>query len=192
MSFLKLVKGTPVHRYCCSTFMSSLLLFDHICNAGHLLTVKLFVLLNIYTYMVLKWYQCFSCFKALTIKRETLALSKYVHSKYHTHINNICSSSLTNLGIMRTLKFTFKRNTLNQIYISFLRPILEYSSVLWDNCSKYEKHRLERMHLEAARIVTGTTPSISTIHLYDDIGWLTLEDRRNYQKSVLTYIYIYI
>ena len=58
---------------------------------------------------------------------------------------------------MRKLKFTVKRNTLNQIYISFLRPILEYSSVVWDNCSKYEKDRLERMKPETARIVTGTT-----------------------------------
>ena len=83
--------------------------------------------------------------------------------KWHTHINNMCCSSSNILGIMRTLKFTFKRNTLNQIYNSCLRPILEYSSVVWDNCSKYEKDRLERMQLEAARIVTGTTRSISTI-----------------------------
>ena len=43
------------------------------------------------------------------------------------------------------------------------------------------------MQLEAARIVTGTTRSISTINLYDEIGWLTLEDRRKYQKFVLTF-----
>ena len=30
------------------------------------------------------------------------------------------------------------------------------------------------MQLEAARIVTGTTRSISTINLYDEIGWLIL------------------
>ena len=71
---------------------------------------------------------------------------------------------------MRKLKFTVKRNTLNQIYISFLRPILEYSSVVWDNCSKYEKDRLERMQLEAVRIVTDTIRSINTITLYDEIG----------------------
>ena len=78
--------------------------------------------------------------------------------------------------------FTVKRNTLNRIYISFLRPVLEYSSVVWDNCSKYEKDRLERMGLEAARNVTGTTRSISTIQLYNEIGFLTLEDRRKYQR----------
>ena len=43
------------------------------------------------------------------------------------------------------------------------------------------------MQIEAARIVTGTTRSISTIKLYNEIGWLTLEDRRKYQKFVLTF-----
>ena len=43
------------------------------------------------------------------------------------------------------------------------------------------------MGLEAARIVTGTTRSISTIQLYNEIGWLTLEDRGKYQKFVLTF-----
>jgi len=43
------------------------------------------------------------------------------------------------------------------------------------------------MHIEAARIVTGITRSISTIQVYDEIGWLTLEDRRKHKKFVLTY-----
>ena len=40
---------------------------------------------------------------------------------------------------------------------------------------------------QAARIVTCTTRSISTIKLYNEIGWLTLEDRRKHQKFVLTF-----
>ena len=111
-----------------------------------------------------------------TFDHKHLGVTLSDDCKWHTHINNICSSSSKILGILRKLKFTNKRNTLNQIYIYFVRPILEYSSVVWDNCSKYEKDRLERMQLEAARIVTGTSRSISTIQLYNEIGWLTLED----------------
>ena len=116
-----------------------------------------------------------------TFDHKHLGVALSGDCKWHTHINNICSSSSKNLGILKKM-FTVKRNTLNRIYISFLRPVLEYSSVVWDNCSKYEKDRLERMGLEAARIVTCTTRSISTIQLYNEIGWLTLEDRRKYQR----------
>ena len=111
-----------------------------------------------------------------TFDHKHLGVALSGDCKWHTHINNMCSSSSKSQGTLRKLKFTIKRNTLNQIYIYFVRPILEYSSVVWDNCSKYEKDPLERMQLEAARIVTGTSRSISTIQLYNEIGWLTLED----------------
>ena len=106
--------------------------------------------------------------------------------KWHTHINNILTSASKLLGITRKLNCSVRRKTL-QIYDSFLRPILEYSSVVWDNCTQYEKDRLEKVQIEAARIVTGTTRSITLNNLYKEIGWLTLEDRRKYQKLVLTF-----
>ena len=43
------------------------------------------------------------------------------------------------------------------------------------------------MQIEAARIVSGVTRSISLNTLYKAIGWLTLDDRRTYQKNVLTF-----
>ena len=38
---------------------------------------------------------------------------------------------------------------------------MEYADVVWDNCTKYEADELEKIQLEAARIVTGTTKLIS-------------------------------
>ena len=57
------------------------------------------------------------------------------------------------------LKFKLKRQTLNQIYVSYLRPVLEYSSVIWDNCTQYEEDILEKNQYDAARIVSGLTRS---------------------------------
>jgi hypothetical protein len=48
------------------------------------------------------------------------------------------------LGSMRALKFQLKRSTLNQIYISYMRPMLEYASIVWDGCAAYEKQSLEQ------------------------------------------------
>ena len=87
---------------------------------------------------------------------------------------------------MRKLKFTVRRKTLHQLYVSFLRPLLEYASVVSDNCTQQDKERLEKIQIEAARIVTGVTRSTSLKRIYNEIGWLTLNDRRKYQKLVLT------
>ena len=40
---------------------------------------------------------------------------------------------------MRKLKFKLDRNSLETIYLTFVRPLFEYGDVLWDNCTQYEK-----------------------------------------------------
>ena len=62
---------------------------------------------------------------------------------------------------MRKLKYELDRNLLETIYMTFIRPILEYADVLWDHCTQQEKQELEKIQLEAARIATGTTNLIS-------------------------------
>lgn len=80
-----------------------------------------------------------------------------------------------------------KRSTFNQIYISYLRPILEYASIVWDNCTLNEKESLEKLQYEAARVVTGLTRSVSIERLLNEIGWVSLLDRRIMQKLILVY-----
>ena len=81
------------------------------------------------------------------------------------------------------LKYKLKRETLNQIYVSYLRPLLEYASIVWDNCAKYEKELLDKIQLDAARIVTGLTRSTKITLLLKEIGWVSLDDRRKIQRN---------
>ena len=75
-------------------------------------------------------------------------------------------------------KFKLKRGTLNQIYVSYLRPRIEYASIVWDSCSQYEKKSLDKIQYEAARIVIGLIRSVSLENLINEIGWVALPDRR--------------
>lgn len=68
-----------------------------------------------------------------------------------------------------------------------MRPILEYASTVWDNCTCYDKDKLEILQIETAGLVTGTTRSISLQKLYKEIGWLTLADRRKYQNLIIMF-----
>ena len=77
------------------------------------------------------------------------------------------------------------RRSLEIIYTTFIRPLLEYGDAVWDNCTKYEKDELERMQHEAARIATGTTRLVSLYSLYSEIKWESLQKRRNDHKLYL-------
>ena len=68
---------------------------------------------------------------------------------------------------MRKLKCTFSRAALNQIYI---RPVLEYSAIVWGGCTIQDNLALEKLQNEAARIAIGLTRSTSLDKLYRECG----------------------
>ena len=104
---------------------------------------------------------------------------------WHQHIDYIKQKAWTRLNIMRKLKFDLDRKSLETIYISFIRPILEHADVIWDNCSQQEKQELEKIQTEAARIATGSTKLVSIQKLYAEVCWERLETRRWKHKLVL-------
>ena len=109
------------------------------------------------------------------------------NGQWKAHIENILNAAYRTLGIMRKLKYRFSRQALNQMYISYIRPQLEYSSIVWDGCSEQDKTALEKLQNEAARIVTGLTRSTSIANLYKECGWDSLADRRYFQKLCFMY-----
>ena len=88
---------------------------------------------------------------------------------------------------MHKLKFVLDRKSLEIIYTSFIRPILEYADVVWDNCTQYEINAVEKIQIEAARIVTGTSILVSLEKLYNKTFWETLEQRHQKHKFYLIY-----
>ena len=77
--------------------------------------------------------------------------------KWTRHIDYILSKASKQLCVLRKLKFILKGEILEKIYLTFIRPLLEYSCEVWDNCSQTDNDRLENVQLEAARIVAGLT-----------------------------------
>ena len=61
------------------------------------------------------------------------------------------------------------------MYFSFIRPILEYADIIWDNCFNYEKENVEKIQIEAGRVVTGATKSCSRAKILQETGWDSLE-----------------
>ena len=106
---------------------------------------------------------------------------------WHKHIEYIKEKAWTRINIMRRLKYEIDRKSLEIIYTTFIRPILEYADVIWDNCGDYEKQELEKIQNEAARIATAASKLISIRNLYNEIGWETLEKRRINHKLILFY-----
>ena len=105
----------------------------------------------------------------------------------HEHIDYVAAKAWKRINIMRKLKFVLDRKSLEIIYSSFIRPILEYADVVWDNCNQNDKDRLEKIQHEGARIISGTTKLISIWDLYNEVRWESLENRRTKHKLIMLY-----
>ena len=73
------------------------------------------------------------------------------------------------------------------MYLTFIRPLLEYEDVVWDCNIVYLTNKLESVQAEAATVVTGGTRLVSISKLYPETGWEYLKDRR--EKHRLIYFY---
>jgi hypothetical protein len=76
---------------------------------------------------------------------------------WHDHIDYIVKKAYTRLSMLRKVRFKLNRFTLEKMYLSFIRPILEYGDVVWDTQIHYLINIIENVQSEAARIVTGGT-----------------------------------
>ena len=100
------------------------------------------------------------------------------NGKWNSHINEIYTKACRRINILRLMKHKLDRKSLEKLYIGFIRPILEYGGIVWDNCSIHESDLMKSVQLEAARIITGLRKGTSHAKLYTELGWVPLKVRR--------------
>ena len=100
------------------------------------------------------------------------------NNKWTNHIDSILISASIQVNYLRKLKYQLPRTVLNKLYCTYIRPLLEYASGVWDGCNETDANRLEQIQLNAARIVTGLPIFASLNSLYFENGWETLAQRR--------------
>ena len=91
-----------------------------------------------------------------------------------SHIETISSKAWKRIGLLRRYKYLLDRASLQKNVYFFIRPLLEYGDIIWDNSSAANKRALENIYIEALRITTGETKVCCIQKLYDDSKWETL------------------
>jgi hypothetical protein len=90
--------------------------------------------------------------------------------------------------MLKPLKFKIDKSTLACLYKSFIRPIMEYGDIIWDNCTAGNSELLESVQYQSARVVTGAIKGTSSNSLRQELAWEELSIRRKIHK--LSYCYI--
>ena len=117
-----------------------------------------------------------------TDSHKHLGITLSSNLSWNVHIENIIQNVAPMSDVLKKLKYDLDRYSLERCYFSFIRPKLEYGSIIWDNCSNLDKDKLENIQLDIARVVTGARKGTSHELIYKETNWLKLSERRNLHK----------
>jgi hypothetical protein len=132
----------------------------------------------------------------LTLKGTPIAeLESHCHlgvdieSKFswQTHIQKIANKATKCVGLMRRVCRDLPRSTLENLYTTMVRPVLEYGNILVDGSPLAHTCHLDRVQREAALVCTGAYKHTRNINLMEELGWDSLSTRRKNQKLCLMY-----
>ena len=68
-------------------------------------------------------------------------------SDWHIHIDFIKEKDWSRMNLLRMLKVTIDRKSLETIYFTYIRLLFEYADIIWGNCSQQECNEIEKSHL---------------------------------------------
>ena len=105
--------------------------------------------------------------------------------KWGEHIDYVVSKASGLIHCLRSFKYNFSRKALETLYKSFILPIFDYADVLWDGCTDEESDKLEKLHIDALRTITGAVRGTSHSKLYQETGFCSLRERRRRHKLTM-------
>ena len=105
--------------------------------------------------------------------------------KWNNHVDDINARADKRLCQLEALRFKLKRKTLEILYISYIRPIVEYSDVAFDTISDGDYTRLERIQKRAGKTVSGAIKGTVYATILSELGWESLQARRERRKLIL-------
>ena len=106
-------------------------------------------------------------------------------SPIKTHIDYSVKKVRTKLGLLRRQSRILQNKQKIDIYKTIIRPVFEYGSALFDNCSISDSLKLESCQRTAALICTGSMKITENKLLMRALGWESLSDRRKTSKLTI-------
>ena len=109
--------------------------------------------------------------------------------KWDCHVQKLCRNVSAKIGTLSRIRTHMNQELLRKIYVTNIQPCIDYGITLWGNCNGYTKNLVSRLQKRAARIVKGEFDyvNIRGTDLMNDLGWQSIDTRKNYFLSSLMY-----
>jgi hypothetical protein len=90
-----------------------------------------------------------------------------------------------NTNFLKAIKWRLPRETLDKLYCSTIRPIIEYGCVVFYEEGSELGMKLEQIQYKAGLLVTGALKNASYVKILNELGWQPLSKRVNFLRVSL-------
>ena len=121
-----------------------------------------------------------------------LGLTFHERLSWSNHVDSILKKASIRLGLLCRLRHVASPAIARELCCNCVRPILEYSNVVWSGLTKADAERLERCNRAAARLISNIRPEEAVSHelILARAGLPTLSSRRPLTCAMLSLKYI--
>ena len=102
---------------------------------------------------------------------------------FKQHIDSAILKINKGIAFIKKLRYSLPRKSLATIYKAFLRPLIDYGDIIYDQPqNKSFSEKLEGVQYKVALAITGAIQGTSRDRIYQELGLESLKSRRWYKR----------
>ena len=116
--------------------------------------------------------------------RATKSLGVIIADKldWHSHIEKLTKKIASGIGALKRIRHLIPASTLHLIYQALVKPHFDYCDIVWGNCGKTLRDKLQKLQNRAARVLTFSNYDADTTELLEVLGWKNLARQQEIHK----------
>lgn len=106
---------------------------------------------------------------------------------FDKHIDYVCKNVSTKIALLSKIKKFLPLQTRKLYYNAYILPVIDYCLTVWGSVPKFQLERLHKLQKRAARIILDMPLETPSLPLFEQLGWLNIYERLEYNKCILLY-----
>ena len=121
--------------------------------------------------------------------RATKSLGVMIDDKldWHNHIEKLTKKIASGIGALKRIRHLIPASTLHLIYQALIKPHFDYCDIVWSNCGKTLRDKLQKLQNRAARVLTFSNYDADTTELLEFLGWKNLARQQEIHKATMMF-----
>jgi len=107
--------------------------------------------------------------------------------RWNKHIDKISNKAKKRLSAMIPLKLRLRRKSLEIMYQAFVKPIIDYCSVIWGGSYDSDITKLEQIQVDALHLITGPTERSNVAKLYEECPKMQVRERIDISTNIMIF-----